>query len=108
VEQIEDYSYRMAHSTFTNLGYNTSKNKKLTKAWENRLVELEKEYVKKDPNFKSRIEKFGAGMENKIVEEPVAYPTNVKPICSHCGLSVRKKDLARHKRTIKCINFTLL
>jgi hypothetical protein len=96
----------MGHSPFTNLSYNTFKNKKLTKEWETRLIELEKEYIKKDPSFKSRIEKAGEGLKNEIVEEPVANPTNVKTTCSHCGLSVRKKDLARHKRTIKCINFT--
>jgi hypothetical protein len=106
VEEIEEFADRMGHSPFTNLSYNTFKNKKLTKEWETRLIELEKEYIKKDPNFKSRIEKAGEGLKNEIVEEPVANPTNVKTTCSHCGLSVRKKDLARHKRTIKCINFT--
>jgi len=70
------------------------------------LVELEKEYIKKYPKFKSRIETPGEGMENKIADEPVANPTNVKTTCSHCGLSVRKKDLARHKQTIKCMNST--
>jgi hypothetical protein len=106
VEEIEEFADRMGHSPFTNLSYNTFKNKKLTKEWETRLIELEKEYIKKDPSFKSRIEKAGEGLKNEIVEEPVANPTNVKTTCSHCGLSVRKKDLARHKRTIKCINFT--
>jgi len=93
VEQIEDYSYRMAHSTFTNLGYNTFKNKKLTKEWGNQLVELEKEYVKKDPNFKSRIEKFGEGLAAVVEEEVEATPSaNVKTTSSHCQASVRKKD----------------
>jgi hypothetical protein len=106
VEQIEDYSYRMAHSKFTNLGYNTFKNKKLTKAWGERLVELEKEYVKKDPNFQSRIEKFGEGFGTIVEEEVETTPSaNVKTTCSHCGASVRKKDLARHRRTLKCINY---
>jgi len=107
VEEIEDYADRMSHSKFTNLGYNTFKNKKLTKEWETRLIELEKEYVKKDPNFKSRIQKLGEGLGTVNEEKVEATPTaNVKTTCSHCGLSVRKKDLARHKRTIKCINFT--
>ena len=97
VEEIEEYSDQMAHSKFTNLGYNTFKNKKLTKEWGNRLVELEKEYIKKDPNFKSRIEKAGEGLKNEIVDKPVANPTNVKRTCSHCNASIRKKDLSRHK-----------
>jgi len=106
VEQIEDYSYRMAHSTFPNLGYNTFQNKKLTKAWGDRLVELEKEYVKKDPDLKSRIEKFGEGLGAVVEEEVEATPSaNAKTTCSHCGSEIRRKDLSRHKRTLKCINY---
>ena len=95
----------MTTHKFTNLGYNTFKNKKLTKEWETRFIKLEKQYIKKDPNFKSRIEKLGEGLKNEIVEEPVANPANVKTTCSHCNASIRKIDLSRHKKTIKCINY---
>jgi len=105
VEEIEEFADRMGHSPFTNLSYNTFKNKKLTKEWETRLIELEKEYIKKDPKFKSRIEKAGEGLKNEIVEKPVANPTNVKTTCSHCGSEIRRKDLSRHKRTKTCMNY---
>jgi len=95
----------MGHSAYTNLGYNTFKNKKLTKKWETRLIELEKEYIKKDPDLKSRIVKAGKGLKNKIVEKPVANPANVKTTCSHCGSEIRRKDLSRHKRTKTCMNY---
>jgi len=106
VEEIEEFADRMGHSPFTNLSYNTFKNKKLTKEWETRLVELEKEYIKKDPKFKSRTEKSGEGLTTVNEEKVEATPTvNVKTICTHCGSEIRRKDLSRHKRTLKCVNY---
>ena len=70
------------------------------------ISRIGKKYVKKDPNFQSRIEKFGEGFGSVVEEEVEATPSaNVKTTCSHCGSEIRRKDLSRHKRTLKCINY---
>jgi len=106
VEEIEEFADRIGHSPMTNLGYNTFKNKKLTKEWETRLVDLEKEYIKKDSKWKSRIEKSGEGLTTVVEEEVEATPSaNVETTYSYCGSKIRRKDLARHKRTKTCMNY---
>ena len=41
-------------------------------------------------------------------KEKILEQAKEKVVCDHCGSEIRKSDIARHKKTKKCINFVKL
>jgi len=79
--------------------YENNKKKLLEKGKEYKETNKEKIKQYREDN-KEKAKQYRENNKEKILEQ-----AKQKVICDHCGSEIRKSDIARHKKTKKCINF---